>query len=210
MNIPQDPSIGYIAAFMFLSGLFLFIAGIGVIKFEKIIVHQGMKTWIIGIVLMLVGGALGAYKQLDLDDRKDKKQSQTEKIETLVKYGDLQISDILYTRGCSKSRNLAWINRFQVKEINNSGVAWGSFEQAKIYIAFPNETWKRITVFLFSKISVSLIFCSLFPPACLPAGLPVGRHGRHGRQTGFPVPCSLFPSSHKYVHNSNENTIYRM
>ena len=23
----------------------------------------------------------------------------------------------------------------------------------------------------------------------------------------FPVPCSLFPSSHKYVHNSNENTI---
>ena len=42
------------------------------------------------------------------------------------------------------------------------------------YIAFPNETWKRITVFLFSKISVSLILCSLFPPAC--------------RQTGFPVP----------------------
>lgn len=55
MNIPENPSIGYIAIILFLIGLFLFISGLNIIKVEKITVSKGFKTWIIGLILMVAG-----------------------------------------------------------------------------------------------------------------------------------------------------------
>ena len=38
--------------------MFLFITGLGILSIEKISVSPGMKTWIVGLVLMMVGGLL--------------------------------------------------------------------------------------------------------------------------------------------------------
>lgn len=62
MNIPEDPSMGYIAILLFLIGLFLFISGLNIIKIEKISVSSGLKTWGIGLALMIAGVLIGVAK----------------------------------------------------------------------------------------------------------------------------------------------------
>lgn len=57
-NLPNEPSIVYIALLLLLVGLFLFIAGLGILSIEKVSVSPGMKTWIVGLVLMIVGSLL--------------------------------------------------------------------------------------------------------------------------------------------------------
>lgn len=54
-NLPNEPSLMYIALLLLILGLFLFIAGLGIVSVEKISVLPGIKTWSIGLVLMLFG-----------------------------------------------------------------------------------------------------------------------------------------------------------
>lgn len=59
MNIPENPSITYIASILFIIGLFLFVSGLNIVKIEKITISHGFKTWFIGLMLMLFGITVG-------------------------------------------------------------------------------------------------------------------------------------------------------
>ncbi len=50
----------------------------------------------------------------------------------LVKYTNLELGDFLFTRGCNSENRVFWVNRFRVTTIDAKGVAWGTFEQAKV------------------------------------------------------------------------------
>lgn len=53
MNIPNEPSLSYIAFILFLVGGFFVVAGLGIVKIEKITVSPGIKTWGLGLALIL-------------------------------------------------------------------------------------------------------------------------------------------------------------
>lgn len=154
MNIPADPSLGYIAVVLFLIGFFLFITGLGIVRIEKITVHTGIKTWILGLFLMLGSAVIGLSRvpveervpgypeQTPAPEDADEPRSlpaapeakqQADRTVPRVKYTDLTLDDVLYTRGCSSAAGVFWINRFLVKRIDAKGIAWGSYERATIY-----------------------------------------------------------------------------
>jgi hypothetical protein len=54
-DIPVPEPLGYIGAFLVLAGLFLFIAGLGIINIEKLTIQPGRKTWGIGLLVTFVG-----------------------------------------------------------------------------------------------------------------------------------------------------------
>lgn len=69
MEIPSNPDNNFIAIIIFLIGLFLFISGLNIIKIEKITVSNGLKTWVTGLILMLLGGYIGTQKIIDRGDK---------------------------------------------------------------------------------------------------------------------------------------------
>jgi len=76
MDIPTNPNISYVAVVLFLLGLFLFLSGIKVIQIEKVTVSSGFKTWLIGIILMIVGSILGFSKISINNNQKNAETSQ--------------------------------------------------------------------------------------------------------------------------------------
>lgn len=80
MNIPENPSIIYVAIVLFLIGLFLFISGLNIVKIEKVTVTRGTRTWVIGLILMIFSVLLGVFK-LDgiTEDKSGKSQSLNKK-----------------------------------------------------------------------------------------------------------------------------------
>jgi hypothetical protein len=56
--IPANTSIGFIGVILALAGLFLVLAGLGIIKIEKLSVTVGRKTWLFGIFLAIIGVGL--------------------------------------------------------------------------------------------------------------------------------------------------------
>jgi hypothetical protein len=50
----------------------------------------------------------------------------------LVKYTNLEMGDLLYTRGCASANRFFWVNRFSVVTIDERGIAWGTSGQAII------------------------------------------------------------------------------
>lgn len=67
--MPSNPNDNFIAIIIFLIGLFLFISGLNIIKIEKITVSNGLKTWVTGLVLMLLGGYIGTQKIIEKTDK---------------------------------------------------------------------------------------------------------------------------------------------
>lgn len=55
MNIPPDPGLNYVGVALLFAGLFLILAGSGILKVEKITVATGTKTWGLGAVLFIFG-----------------------------------------------------------------------------------------------------------------------------------------------------------
>jgi len=55
LEIPNNPSLGYIGVLTLALGVFLVLAGSGIINIDKIVVAQGAKTWGVGIVFVIVG-----------------------------------------------------------------------------------------------------------------------------------------------------------
>ena len=55
MPIPDNINIEWIAYALIVSGLFLFISGLNIIKIEKVTIKPGLKTWIIGLVFVIIG-----------------------------------------------------------------------------------------------------------------------------------------------------------
>lgn len=53
MNIPNEPTGEWVLFAFFAFGFFLFISGIGILKIEKITISTGIKTWLIGVLLMI-------------------------------------------------------------------------------------------------------------------------------------------------------------
>lgn len=56
-DIPVTSTLGYVGVFLLLSGLFLVVAGSGIINVEKITVRKSKKTWILGLFLAIIGVA---------------------------------------------------------------------------------------------------------------------------------------------------------
>lgn len=54
-NIPVNSASGYIGVFLILFGFFLILAGLDIIKIEKVTVKSGAKTWGFGIILAIFG-----------------------------------------------------------------------------------------------------------------------------------------------------------
>jgi len=50
----------------------------------------------------------------------------------IVKYKGVKKDDVLFTRGCSRSLHIGWVNRFNVVEVDKNGTAWGTLEKATI------------------------------------------------------------------------------
>lgn len=55
LELPFTDPNDYIGVFLLLTGLFLVLAGFGILKIEKITVAKGTRTWFIGLVLTIVG-----------------------------------------------------------------------------------------------------------------------------------------------------------
>lgn len=54
-EIPVDTPRGYIGVFMLIMGVFLFLAGTGIIKIQQVTVKEGTKTWGFGLTIALIG-----------------------------------------------------------------------------------------------------------------------------------------------------------
>lgn len=54
-SIPVVNPLGYIGVFLVITGFFLVIAGIELIKIEKLTITPGRKTWAIGLLLAAIG-----------------------------------------------------------------------------------------------------------------------------------------------------------
>lgn len=54
-NLPNQPSIEYLAVIFFLAGTVLVLAGMGIVKIEKVTIKPGKKTWISGFALIIFG-----------------------------------------------------------------------------------------------------------------------------------------------------------
>src|SRR5215510_1978261 len=54
-SIPVTTPLGYIGVFFVIAGFFLVIAGIELIKIEKLTITPGRKTWGIGLLLATIG-----------------------------------------------------------------------------------------------------------------------------------------------------------
>ena len=148
MNIPADPGLSFVALIVFLIGLFLFFAGLDILKIEKITVRKGFQTWFMGIVLMVSSAFVGLSISLE-DDVVERqvpiRKASSEPAQTtsdsgatgavaqpLVKYTNLEMGDLLYTRGCTSANRFFWVNRFKVATIDEKGIAWGTSGQAVI------------------------------------------------------------------------------
>ena len=57
-NLGIDSTTGLIGLGLIVSGFFLIFAGSGIISIEKVTVKQGKATWMVGIVIVLIGGVL--------------------------------------------------------------------------------------------------------------------------------------------------------
>ena len=68
-DIPNNPSITYLIYSLIFLGIFLFISGLNIIKIEKIRVQTGLKTWIVGLVLIIVGAFLLNTQDSQPDDQ---------------------------------------------------------------------------------------------------------------------------------------------
>lgn len=53
--IPVTSALSYIGVFSLIFGFFLVLAGLKIVRIEKITVASGRKTWVFGIVLVLLG-----------------------------------------------------------------------------------------------------------------------------------------------------------
>ena len=56
-EIPVSSPLSYVGVFLLISGFFLVVAGLSIIRVEKITVKPGSKTWGFGIVLVVFGAA---------------------------------------------------------------------------------------------------------------------------------------------------------
>ncbi|NUM47286.1 MAG: carbohydrate binding domain-containing protein [Anaerolineales bacterium] len=54
-SIPVNTPFGYTGVFFLIIGLVLIIAGLGIVKIEKLIVVPGRKTWVSGLVVVVFG-----------------------------------------------------------------------------------------------------------------------------------------------------------
>ncbi len=54
-EIPITTPFGYLGVFLSILGFFLIVAGLGILNVEKISVKPGRGTWIIGILIAIVG-----------------------------------------------------------------------------------------------------------------------------------------------------------
>lgn len=61
MNIPDNPSINYFIIMFFALGLLLFLAGLDIMKFEKIHIHKGFKSWSLGLLIMIILSSFYLY-----------------------------------------------------------------------------------------------------------------------------------------------------
>ena len=57
-NMPANTLLGYIGTVFFFFGIFLIFAGLGVIKVQQVTVTKGTKTFIAGVIIAVIGGAL--------------------------------------------------------------------------------------------------------------------------------------------------------
>ena len=57
-DIPNNPSSTYLIYSLIFLGIFLFISGLNIIKIEKVSVKPGLKTWVIGLILVIAGTIL--------------------------------------------------------------------------------------------------------------------------------------------------------
>jgi hypothetical protein len=57
-DMPANSLLGYIGTFFFLSGIFLILSGLGIIKIQQITVTKGVGTFITGVILAIIGGFL--------------------------------------------------------------------------------------------------------------------------------------------------------
>jgi len=55
MNIPISSTIGFIGLGLLLIGGFMILAGLDIIRIEKVTVKQGHTTWMVGIVFAVIG-----------------------------------------------------------------------------------------------------------------------------------------------------------
>jgi len=103
MNIPDNPSMTYIAFFLFVCGAFLVIAGLSIIKVEKVTVLPGFKTW--GIGLILIFGAIfilrnPSYFGSESDQIQDKiTKNQAVNNKNLLNNTDGKKANKIYTQG---------------------------------------------------------------------------------------------------------------
>lgn len=54
-EIPANPSLNFIATTFLFGGGFLVLAGLGIIKIEKVTIPKGLKTWGTGLILVALG-----------------------------------------------------------------------------------------------------------------------------------------------------------
>lgn len=54
-SIPIATPLGYVGVFLVVAGLSLIIAGLGILKLEKITIAPGRRTWAIGLLLAFLG-----------------------------------------------------------------------------------------------------------------------------------------------------------
>ena len=57
-DMPVTSPLGYLGMLSLLFGIFLILAGLRVFRIEQIKVEEGVKTWIVGIVLVVLGVVL--------------------------------------------------------------------------------------------------------------------------------------------------------
>jgi len=66
-DIPNNPSSTYLIYSLIFLGIFLFISGLNIIKVEKVSVKPGLKTWVIGLVLVIAGAVLLENQEKTID-----------------------------------------------------------------------------------------------------------------------------------------------
>ena len=54
-SIPISSPLGYLGVFLSILGFFLVVAGAGILNVEKISVKPGRATWVMGILLAIIG-----------------------------------------------------------------------------------------------------------------------------------------------------------
>lgn len=150
MNLPNDPSLSYIAFILFMIGGFFVVAGLNILKIEKITVSPGVKTWGLGLVLILCATFIffnPSFFMKTTSFQKDKvDESRARNVETITVFQAANKPELSRQNLASQKNEAPVRSKVQQVVVNEKKEIIKRSERAKnsLYRYYDNLNNKRI------------------------------------------------------------------